>query len=184
MLDGFHVDHGWAAAIGGALLRHGDPLGLALAAQVGLELGKDAEYVEERLAGSARGVHGLFGGSEMGALVLECRDNGLEITHRARQAVDARDHQRLAGMDEIEDGPELGTSRGATDPGSARTPWPGREGDTKKCGVGFMGLRWPPTIRNGIRRRHDQKTTQVPPPAQIGTAHFLVLPRTAGAACQ
>ena len=71
MLDGFHVDAGWAAAIGGALLRRGDPLGLALAVQVDLELGKDAEHVEERLAGSGRGVHGLFGGSEMGALVLE-----------------------------------------------------------------------------------------------------------------
>ena len=47
----------------------------------------------------------------MGALVLECRDNDLEITHRARQAVDARDHQRLVGMDEIEDGPEFRTSR-------------------------------------------------------------------------
>ena len=47
----------------------------------------------------------------MGALVLEGRDNDLEITHRARQAVDARDHQRLAGMDELEDGPELGVSR-------------------------------------------------------------------------
>ena len=70
-------------------------------AQVGLELGKDAEHVEERLAGSGRGVHGLFGGSEMGALVLECGDDDLEITHRARQAVDARDHQRLAGMDEF-----------------------------------------------------------------------------------
>ena len=34
----------------------------------------------------------------MGALVLECRDNDLEITHRARQAVDAGDHQRLAGI--------------------------------------------------------------------------------------
>ena len=47
----------------------------------------------------------------MGALVLECRDNDLEITHRARQTVDACDHQRLAGMDELEDGPEFGTSR-------------------------------------------------------------------------
>ena len=47
----------------------------------------------------------------MGALVLECRDNDREIAHRARQAVDARDHQRLAGMDEIEDGPKFGTSR-------------------------------------------------------------------------
>ena len=111
MLDGLHVDAGWAAAIGGALLRRGDPLGLALAAQVGLKLGKDAEHVEERLAGSGRGVHGLFGGGEMGALVFECRDNDLKITHRARQAVDARDHQRLAGMDELKDGPELGPSR-------------------------------------------------------------------------
>ena len=34
MLDGLQVDPGWAAAIGAALLRRGDPLGLALAAQV------------------------------------------------------------------------------------------------------------------------------------------------------
>ena len=46
----------------------------------------------------------------MGALGLEGRDDALEVTHRARQAVDARDHQRLAGMDEIEDGPQFGTS--------------------------------------------------------------------------
>ena len=68
MLDGLQVDPGWAAAIGAALLRRGDPLGLALAAQVGLELGEDAEHVEECLAGRGRGVHGLLGGSEMGAL--------------------------------------------------------------------------------------------------------------------
>ena len=37
---------------------------------VGLELGKDAEHVEERLAGSGRGVHGLFGSGKMGTLVL------------------------------------------------------------------------------------------------------------------
>ena len=46
----------------------------------------------------------------MGTLVFECYDNDLEITHRVHQAVDARNHQRLAGMDEIEDGPEFGTS--------------------------------------------------------------------------
>ena len=41
----------------------------------------------------------------MGALVLECRDdNDLEITHRARQAVDAGDHQRLAGIGELDPG--------------------------------------------------------------------------------
>ena len=35
------------------------------------------------------------------------------------------------------------------------------------------------SIRNGIRRRHDQKTTQAHPPAQIGPTHFLVLPHVA-----
>ena len=44
MPDGFHVDPGGAAAIGATLLRRGDPLGLALTAQGGLELGKDAEH--------------------------------------------------------------------------------------------------------------------------------------------
>ena len=47
----------------------------------------------------------------MGALVLEGRDDDLKVTHRARQAVDTRDHQRLAGMDEVEDGLEFGPSR-------------------------------------------------------------------------
>ena len=47
----------------------------------------------------------------MGALVVEGCDGDLEITHRARQAVDARDHQHLAGMDEIENGLQFGPSR-------------------------------------------------------------------------
>ena len=51
MLDGLHVDPGRAAAIGTALLGCGDPLGLTFLAQVGLELGKDAEHVEECFAG-------------------------------------------------------------------------------------------------------------------------------------
>ena len=87
MLDGLHIDPRWAAAIGAALFRRGDPLGLALAAQVGLELGKNAEQVEERLAGRGRGVHGLFGGREMGTLVLECRYDDLEIVSSARRSM-------------------------------------------------------------------------------------------------
>ena len=43
---------------------------LALAAQVDLELGKDPGHVEERLANSCRGVHGLFSCGEMGPLSL------------------------------------------------------------------------------------------------------------------
>ena len=72
-------------------------------------IGKDAEHVEERLAGSGRCVHGLFGSGKMGT--LECCDDDLKIVHGARQPVDARDHQRLVRVDEIEDDPELGTTR-------------------------------------------------------------------------
>ena len=43
--------------------------------------------------------------------MLECRDDDLKIVHGARQPVDARNHQRLARMDEIEDDPEFGTTR-------------------------------------------------------------------------
>ena len=39
-----------------------------------------------------------------------CERNGV-LSYRARQAVDAHDHERLAGMDEIEDGLQFGPSR-------------------------------------------------------------------------
>ena len=47
--------------------------GLAVEAQIRLELGKDTEHVEERLAVRARPVHGLFGGGEIGPTPAECR---------------------------------------------------------------------------------------------------------------
>ena len=54
--------------------------------------------------------------------VLESRDDELQIAHRAREVVDARDDQRLAGVDEVEDGLELGTPvRVAPSPVSVRT---------------------------------------------------------------
>ena len=105
----------------------------------GLELGKDAEHVKERLAGSGRGVHGLVGGGEMGALVLEGRDNDLEITHRARQAVDTRDHQRLAGMDESRMVRSSGRpARVAPSPVSVRTMvQPAARGHRKVCSLDY-----------------------------------------------
>ena len=81
MPDGFHVDPGRAATAGTTLFRRSDPLSLTLAPQIGLELGKDAEHVEQRLAGSGRSVHGLFGGSEVDPLILERCDNDLQVTH-------------------------------------------------------------------------------------------------------
>ncbi len=42
----------------------GDALELALLAQVGFELGEDAEHVEEGFAGGGAGVDGLLGGAQ------------------------------------------------------------------------------------------------------------------------
>ena len=51
--DGLPVDAALAALVGSRLLRLLDALGLPLAAQVRLELGEDAQHVEERLASIA-----------------------------------------------------------------------------------------------------------------------------------
>ena len=48
---------------------------------------------------------------ELPALAAKCCDDDLKIVRGARQPVDACDHQRPARMDEIEDDPELGTTR-------------------------------------------------------------------------
>ena len=59
--------------------RCGESFGLPLAAQVCFEFGKDAKHVEERLAGSGRGIRGLLSRGDVGVPLPELRDNDLEI---------------------------------------------------------------------------------------------------------
>ena len=49
-------------------------------------------------------------------------------------------------------------------------------GEYQKVWGGVHALAMATSIRNGIHRLHDQKTTHSHPPAQIGTPHFSVLP--------
>ena len=52
-------------------------------------------------------IHRLLGGGKMRAFP-QSRYNDLQIAHGPRQPIDAGDHQRLAGMDEVEDGLQFG----------------------------------------------------------------------------
>ena len=106
-LDLGHIDLWLAPTVDAPALRGGDPLGLALTPEIGFELGKDPEHVEKRLAGRGRGVDGLLRRRQMGAFLLQSRDNGLQIAEAARQPVDARDHKRFARLDECQDGLQL-----------------------------------------------------------------------------
>ena len=62
-----------------AQLCGGDALGLALPAQIGLELGEDAQHIEEGLARRRGRIHRLIGCGQMRALGLQVRDDGLQI---------------------------------------------------------------------------------------------------------
>jgi len=74
----------------------------------GLELGEHAQHVQERLARGRAGVHGLLGGAQGDALRLQLVHDVLEVLQRAREAVDAGDHQRVAGLHEVEQHLQLG----------------------------------------------------------------------------
>jgi hypothetical protein len=75
---------------------------LPLAAQIGLEFGEHAEHIEERLAGGGAGVDGLLRRLQRDTAGLELVHDVLKVLQRARQAVDAGDHERVAGAQEIE----------------------------------------------------------------------------------
>src|SRR5262249_9767953 len=82
-----------AALVDAGGLGFGDAFELAFFAQVGLELGKDAEHVEKALAGRGRGIDWLLCDSKDYASGLECADDVLQIADRAGEPVDSSDHK-------------------------------------------------------------------------------------------
>src|SRR4051812_17470154 len=71
---------------------------------------------QERLARGRAGVHGLLGRAQGDAATPQLVDDVLEVLQRAGEPVDARDHQRVAGLHELEQHLQLGpavTSRTA-----------------------------------------------------------------------
>ena len=100
--DGLPVDAALAALIDFRLLRLLNALGLPLAAQVRLELGEDAQHVEERLARRRARGDWLLGRLERDALLLQLMHDVLEVTHGASQPVDARDDDGVALVSDLE----------------------------------------------------------------------------------
>ena len=70
-------------------LRPGDPLGLALAPQVGLEFGKDAEHVEEGLAGGGGRVDRLLRRAQRSAFPPQLAHDVLQVADRTGEPVDS-----------------------------------------------------------------------------------------------
>ena len=52
-------------------------------------------------------VHRLLGRAQADALLLQLVHDVLEILQRAGEAVDTGDHERVAGLDEVEQRPQL-----------------------------------------------------------------------------
>lgn len=101
--DFFDGDAGLAALVDARDLGLGDTFELAFAPDRGFELGEDAEHLEERHARRGRSVNRLFGSPKVCALLPQASDNAFKVTDRARQAVDAGDHQGIAWADEGQD---------------------------------------------------------------------------------
>lgn len=108
---GFRIDRA-RPLVDASRLGLGDPLGLALAPEVGLELGEDPEHVEEGLAGGGRRVDRLLGRQQPGPLPSQLAHDVLKIADRARQAVNAGDDQRVALADEGQHRAQLVTADG------------------------------------------------------------------------
>ena len=84
------IDRRLAALIDAARLGRIDPFQLALASQIGLELGEHPERVEECFAGGSAGIDRLLGRPQGDVLGLELVDDVLEVLQRARQTIDER----------------------------------------------------------------------------------------------
>ena len=80
-LNGHYIDLRWVPSIGPFARGCLDPFGLSLPAEIGLELGKDPEHIEECLACCSGCVHGLLRGRKMCVPFLQACDDDLEILH-------------------------------------------------------------------------------------------------------
>lgn len=80
----------------------GDPFHLPLAAKVGLELGEDAEHVEEGFARRRRGVDRLFRGLERHSRRAQLMHDVLQVLDRPGQTIDARHHQGVAAPQKLQ----------------------------------------------------------------------------------
>jgi hypothetical protein len=101
-VHGIAVDAPLAARVDAGALRLGDALRLPLTPEVRLELGENAQHVEERLARRSSCINRLLGRLERDALLLQLVHDILKIAHGASQPVDTRDDNGIALVRDLE----------------------------------------------------------------------------------
>ena len=79
LADDRWIDFRFPSLVDAARLRCGDPLGLALLPQVGLELREYSQHIEEGLAGSGAGVDRLLSCAQCHSLFLQLLNDVLQI---------------------------------------------------------------------------------------------------------
>src|SRR5450755_996982 len=79
----------------------------ALADQLAFELSKRGEQVQLQAAGGGRGVDAVAQRSERDLALLEVGDDVDQVAQAAAEAVQAPDHQRVAGEEVLQAGVEL-----------------------------------------------------------------------------
>lgn len=81
---------------------------LTLAAEIGFELGKNAQHVEKSFTRGSTGVDRLLGRLERDPPALQFVSDILQIFHGPSQAIDARDDQCVSLSKEVEKRLEFG----------------------------------------------------------------------------
>src|SRR5262245_59899617 len=103
----------WPALVDTCRLGLGNAFKLAFPPQVGLELSEHAKHIQEALARRRARVDWLLKRLQGGAAFLQGPHDVLEVSDRPRQSVNARDDERIALADELQDGCKLGAPLGA-----------------------------------------------------------------------
>ena len=78
-----------------------------LPAQMGLELRKHTQHVQEALPGCGASIDGLLRGPQGRAARLHRTNDVLKVSNAMREAVNTRDHQHVTGSQEVEQSAQL-----------------------------------------------------------------------------
>src|SRR5262249_13267685 len=106
------IDRWRPSLVGARRLGPRDPFHLPLTAEGCLELGEDAQHVEERFCGRRGRVDWLLSGLELSALRADLLYDALEVSDRAGKAIDPCNDQRVTLAEDVQRELQLRSVRG------------------------------------------------------------------------
>ncbi|CCB63750.1 protein of unknown function [Hyphomicrobium sp. MC1] len=88
----------------------GDAFHLPFTSEIGLKFREYAKHVQKAFSRRRARINRLVRGAEGGSFGFDYLDNFLEVCHGASQSVHLRDHQNIAGPQELQQGFQLGSA--------------------------------------------------------------------------